>query len=150
MARKRRRTNLLEQRDPASWSLSPIDAARTDVRAVVDRRLYHPAPDFRRQGFFHHDDRRIPHETYGPVRKARVVKRAAYARDNRPLFPSDKREWRGRFGRTASASVGFRVPARVAVCVRRKVRREVIFAGGFARKGSRARRRRSWLSDVRC
>ena len=46
----------------------------------------------------------------------------------------------------------FKGPKGVMVCVRRKERREVLFAGGRAGKGIRvrARRRRNEYSDVRC
>lgn len=48
-------------------------------------------------------------------------------------------------------SVGFHAPHRVAVCVRRKERREVLFAERRTGKGSRAsRRRRDRFSDISC
>lgn len=46
--------------------------------------------------------------------------------------------------------VAFQAPKRVAVCVRRKTRREVIFAKNHAGKGSRARRSRNQWSDIKC
>lgn len=48
-------------------------------------------------------------------------------------------------------SIGFERPKQVAVCIRRKQRREVIHALGKAGAGVRRRRpRRSEYSDVRC
>lgn len=45
----------------------------------------------------------------------------------------------------------FSTPSKVAVCVRRKDRREVLFAKKRTGKGSRSfRRRRNYQSDVRC
>lgn len=44
----------------------------------------------------------------------------------------------------------FDVPRRVAVCVRRKQRREVLFAKRRTGKGSRAPRTRDYWSDVSC
>lgn len=48
-------------------------------------------------------------------------------------------------------TVGFEQPKGVAICVRRKVRREVLFAKNRSRKGAAAahRRRTEW-SDVKC
>lgn len=49
------------------------------------------------------------------------------------------------------ARLGFAVPSKVAVCVRRKQRREAIFAFGRAGKGAAAkRRRRSEFTNISC
>lgn len=45
--------------------------------------------------------------------------------------------------------IGFDVPKRVAICVRRKQRREVIIAKKLARNGGGAKHRNIW-SDVKC
>lgn len=53
---------------------------------------------------------------------------------------------------------GFQVPVGikyqsmfpVVTCVRRKIRKEVLFALGRTRKGSQGGRQRNWRSDVRC
>lgn len=47
-------------------------------------------------------------------------------------------------------SPAFVAPKRVALCVRRKTRREVILALGHGRSGSRAPRRRNQWSNVKC
>lgn len=50
-----------------------------------------------------------------------------------------------------SLRLGFAVPKRVVLCVRRKTRREVIHARGFVRKGASSRvRRRNQFSEVTC
>lgn len=50
-----------------------------------------------------------------------------------------------------SHQVQFEAPGRVIHCVRRKRRREVIFAKRKHRKGAGARRhRRTWWSNIRC
>lgn len=49
-----------------------------------------------------------------------------------------------------SLKLGFAVPSKVALCVRRKTRREVIHATGQTRKGAGARRRRNPYSNVEC
>lgn len=48
------------------------------------------------------------------------------------------------------AQVAFSQPKQVSVCIRRKARREVIFAKKHAGKGARARRARNQWSDVKC
>lgn len=53
----------------------------------------------------------------------------------------------------AEAALAFRDPARVAVCVRRQIRREVLFALSLRRhigSGRGKRRRRNWASAIRC
>lgn len=53
--------------------------------------------------------------------------------------------------RFPSLRLGFAVPEKVAVCVRRKTRKEVIFAKKVAGKGASARRRkRNPFSEIRC
>lgn len=51
---------------------------------------------------------------------------------------------------TPPSGLSFSVPRDVAVCVRRKERREVIFAQRKAGKGARSPRRRSKFSDIGC
>lgn len=47
-------------------------------------------------------------------------------------------------------NVAFSQPAKVSVCIRRKARREVLFAKNRTGKGARSRRTRSYWSDVKC
>lgn len=48
------------------------------------------------------------------------------------------------------SQIGFEDPKRVLICVRRVVRREVLFAKRKTRKGARGAKRRNYYSDVRC
>jgi len=52
------------------------------------------------------------------------------------------------------AALAFRDPARVAICVRRKIRREVLFAltphKRLIGRGAAKHRRRNWASAIRC
>ena len=76
----------------------------------------------------------------GAVRSALTVGGldAAYQKKERPA---------GRFQPPAS----FEAPRSVVICVRRKQRREVLFATRKTGKGGRARRhRRNYYSNVRC
>lgn len=71
----------------------------------------------------------------------RVVRRAAVpARLTERLYR----------GRALVGRPAFVDPRRVAVCVRRSQRREVLFATRNTGRGARAPRRRNALSDVRC
>ncbi|UDN67859.1 hypothetical protein [robinz microvirus RP_152] len=93
------------------------------VRAVDDRRFFDPA---------------------GPLRPA-----YSFGRDARRLIAKSSPVGRTR-NDTLSARVGFAVPERVAVCVRRKQRKEVIHALDRAGGGGSRRRRRNRYSDVDC
>lgn len=48
------------------------------------------------------------------------------------------------------AQIGFAVPRNVAICQRRKLRKEVMFATGAAGRGYRRKKRRNQFSQVRC
>lgn len=48
------------------------------------------------------------------------------------------------------AQVRFADPAQVAICVRRKERREVLHALRYVRKGKGGSRRRNWASKIKC
>lgn len=47
-------------------------------------------------------------------------------------------------------SVGFSAPAKVLICIRRKTRKQVLFALKRTRKGSGSRKTRNYWSDVKC
>lgn len=94
------------------------------VLAVDDRRRYDPA---------------------GPLRPA-----YSFGRDARRIIAKSSPVGSPRNDTNISARVGFAVPKRVAVCVRRQQRKEVLHA--FKRAGggvSRKRRRNEW-SNVDC
>lgn len=63
-----------------------------------------------------------------------------------PAAPSPKTHQRARL----PVSVGFAVPEKVALCVRRRTRKEVLFAKRLTAKGARGNRRRNQWSDVKC
>lgn len=112
--------------DPLDGLLTPgrlldgLDRARSLVRSIEDRRFFHPERDYR------------PALSFG--RRSSVVISSSVA------------------GRHVGvpARVRFDLPERVAKCVRRKERREVMFAKRKTRKGAGSRRRRDWWSDVSC
>lgn len=48
------------------------------------------------------------------------------------------------------SAIGFKDPDRVLICVRRKQRREVLFAKKKHRKGAGGKKRRNWYSTIQC
>lgn len=96
-----------------------------NLRVIEDRRTFHPLRELRPAlTFSRRDQRRI-------VEKAKAVP-APY----RDPFPSLK--------------LGFAVPKKVALCVRRKQRREAIFAFNKQGKGAKAPRRFNEKSRQHC
>lgn len=84
------------------------------------------------------EDRRQWHPE-GPKRPARALSRSASR-----LMPT--KSYTAAIGR----GVRFAVPGKVAICVRRERRREVLFARRQTRRGSGAPKRRNWFSAVSC
>lgn len=108
---------------PALSPLPSLSVNFSPAPVVDDRRAYHPLADYR----------------------------PALTIDGRPA-PVQRKAVTSRFkplplGREITA---FAVPKTVSVCVRRGVRREVMFAKRLTRKGSSARRSRNFLSSVSC
>lgn len=100
--------------------LSPLTSPR-DVLDLEDRRQYHPEDYYRPARSVTSEDRNVNVKT--PAKKFS------------PALP---------FG------LQFAVPDRVAVCVRRKQRREVLFAKGRGGGGRRKRPHKNWHSKVSC
>lgn len=116
-------SRLLHHRINLIMSYRPLP--RSPVRVpylapITDRRTYHPAPRFRPVTVSG-----SRHHTLAPGKKF--------------LTP---------FGVTPI--VRFEAPRKIAVCVRRKTRREVLFAQRRTGKGARSPRRRDEWSDVSC
>lgn len=123
MARRGRSVQRTSPRlvDPLLYRLPPID-----LRLYEDRRTFHPSAF-------------PPAAVIGSRAARRLVERP-------PLRPVDP--YRDPF---PSLRLGFAVPEKVVACVRRKSRREVMFAKNLRHAGSGARsRRRNSLSDIRC
>lgn len=131
MAKRRNRPG---QRDHSSIArppllpvVSPTRFERLAILEFEDRRRFRPDP-FSLPLSPRKDQRRIVERVSRPVGKANKV---------------------ARFGR--DYKLAFAVPRKVSLCVRRKQRREVMFAMRRTGKGARAvRRRRNQFSDVRC
>lgn len=146
MARKRRKSPDSHDRDEVSPSLAKADL-RTLVRAIEDRRLYHPVRVRPVRGIFTrdakvviHDNRRSKsnHLLRRKVRRVggRLIRSLRRLREVRPVFHRTRERHR------------FRVPTRVAICVRRHQRREVLFA--LKRGNGSGRKRWTEHSGVHC
>lgn len=108
-----------------AWRRSTLDSL---VRSLDDRRAFHPDDFFRPAASVFGDD-------------ARVVERASAAPSRSPKV---------KFSRPAALGFHFNVPERVAVCVRRKSRREVLFAKRRQGRGARSPKKFNYWSTVRC
>lgn len=95
---------------------------RTALQLLEDRRLFHPARDLR------------------PVR--------SFFTKPRLVIPPAKRPMRNG-AHYLPSKIGFEVPKHVAICVRRKTRKEVIIAKRVARNGGGAKHRNIW-SEIKC
>lgn len=91
---------------------------RSALQMLEDRRVFHPEGAFRR-----------PLSFSSPKRPRLVVRKA-------------------NFGSTMPSRIGFKVPKKVSLCVRRKERREVFMAKRLKR-GKGAGRRNYW-SEISC
>lgn len=100
--------------------LRALDQARAIVRAIEDRRTWHPQRALRPAGAVPRAARRLVHS----VSTARG------------FFPPSR--------------FSFAVPKKVAICVRRKTRREVLFAKRSTGKGAKSPRRRNRWSNIGC
>lgn len=132
MRRSHTYRNDYSQRDVFTPSLTKLRASFLDlevlrrrlVRLVEDRRHYDPVGDYRR---------------------ARGLSRLASA--VRLKRDSDATDHSNRLRRDVFR---FAIPEKVAICVRRKTRREVLFAERRIHSGAGARRARNYYSDVSC
>lgn len=116
---------------------SPPAALRPPARSALidDRRRWDPGD--------------TPRDAFG--RQARVVmspKAASKTRQQSDVNRKQRRTYVPPFLLREVAS--FSDPRRVMVCLRRKTRREVLFAKSKTGKGARSRKRRNQWSNVRC
>lgn len=103
---------------------------RVSLQIIEDRRRFHPLGKLAPAATYsRRDQRRI-------VEKVRAVTKQA-VRTRAPVFPA--------------SDFGFAVPDKVAVCVRRKQRREALFAKRKTGRGARAQtRRRGPFTEIHC
>lgn len=107
---------------------------RTSLMQVEDRRRYHPLGSMAPAATLsRRDQRRLVEKTQ---HVGREVRRASFDPFASWVMPA--------------AKLGFAVPKKVAVCVRRKQRREAMFATGKSGGGNSSRRRRNQFSEIIC
>lgn len=95
------------------------------VRSLEDRRTFHPLQDYR------------PARALSMHSAEVVISRRTHPHAQRnATLPRDH--------------FSFRVPAKVAICAKRQIRKEVLFAKRLTRKGAGGSRRRNYYSDVGC
>lgn len=137
MARRHRDSTTLSQRDFTTRSLATL---LTPTRLVLPRPVWLPEPapvtvPPRRVVLASGPDRR----QYRPDRSTRPPA-ATYPGAARVIASP-----------SVAASVRFTSPPHVAICIRRKARKEVLFAKQRVKQGSRRKRRnRNFWSDVHC
>lgn len=100
---------------------------------TFDNRLYHPTPSLRPVS-----DPRSASRLQIPQKSAVRPRGAVQA------SPANRRTG------TIPSKVAFSQPKQVSVCIRRKARREVLFAKMKTRKGAGSPRTRNFWSDVKC
>lgn len=120
----RNRNSNRRQRDNSSIAKSLLSP--TLLPEIEDRRLFHPQDVFR---------------------PAKGLSKGSTLLEVRPVGDRTKRAR----GMSSPETIRFSIPNHVAICVRRKRRREVLFALGKTGKGSKKfRRRRNYYSGVNC
>lgn len=126
MARRRRSRSSNDRTGREVHTLTRTDVLPlSDLRFIEDRREFHPLGDDRPAGVF-------------------------MFREARQVVPSRKRQVGKSVADLLPSGVQFNVPGEVALCVRRKRRREVMFAiRKHGRNGGR-RYRRTRHSEVSC
>lgn len=156
---RRRRREAHDDRDTPSPSLARADRQalhRVMVRSLEDRRLFHPQKEII-HGLRKRDTRIVLKRvrTIRPHRVSAVLSAVRPRRAKRMLSRLHqshvRRLSRRKNSPLSKALLRVSVPRNVAICVRRKERREVIFARGHGgSKKITRRRRRNELSNVRC
>ena len=135
--RSRRRRDLLTPMSIANPPVAPrlrpvvLSPISLPLTAFEDRRTYHPL---------------------GPQRGAVSFSGAQHGLRTVDRKTSDRFAGLRKFPSQTKALIGFDTPVHVLVCVRRKRRKEVLFAKRkTGRGGARQRRpRKNWFSNVHC
>lgn len=102
----------------------------------------------------HIEDRRSwhPKGVQAPAKSVHKAQHRLVAKPNKAPRGSAQRISEAFRARAAPpVAVGFHAPKKVVICVRRRMRKEVLFALNRTGKGAKKRKhRRSYYSDVRC
>lgn len=117
-------------RDSLLSTIDRSNSVRSTLSEVEDRRFYHPAGQFK------------------PVRSSRRFTVPTIPVGDRPRARSRARGFL--FAPAAIEVMKFKAPRSVAICVRRKSRKEVMHAMGFAGGKTSKNRRRNSNSNIWC
>lgn len=113
--------------------LAPVFSPVTSLRLYEDRRLWHPEGRYAPARSFSRSRHRLREVAPSRVSEARRSRSVS----NMSSLPVHR--------------IGFERPERVLICVRRKMRREVLFARRKTGRGVKRRRPRfNWYSKISC
>lgn len=127
---------------PGPLPLTPM--APFSLPLLEDRRQFHPEGPVRPPRSFDHYSTVKIHE---PKNRSAAKRTRTYSPSS-DLWDNPRKSTRNR--RAASQEIGFSAPDRVAICIRRKRRREVLHALRKTGRGGRVRRRLNHYSKIRC
>lgn len=123
-----------------SYSPQAVLSRNLNYPLPGDRRLYDPSGHVNAPNRYGHPHHRLVVSAYNHAKLRGEVNAGRSALSKRGL-KQNFLPW----------NVAFAEPHKVAVCIRRKMRREVMFALKLNRKGAGAgRRRRNWTSGITC
>lgn len=108
------------------------------LRSIEDRRVFHPEP-IAPARVFSGPKARITLRPPAPAKVKRSVRARNVQKMQQGLIPAMPREQHA-----------FTNPNEVMICLRRKIRREVLHALKMKRSGRGRKKRRNYHSDVRC
>lgn len=132
-SKSRRRGNTSTANVRSTSRSLPFTPDNYRLMDIEDRRLFHP------------DDTYAPSQSL-PTSRTRIITRPRrQARRSGNLNGSLPKMFQ-----PVAVVAGFRVPKKVAICIRRKMRKEVLHALRKAGKVGQKRPRRSYYSDIHC
>lgn len=155
-ARKRRKQQAVSRSEDINNISNDHVATRTNVRALEDRRTFHPQRINRLRPLasvmHHHAVLKVAEKVRNHAIRAlkSSVIRSVPRRARLRLQRKDIRSAPLQMVRGVPLRLRVSSPNNVALCVRRKERKEVLFALKLRGKGSGSRRRRNEWSNIGC
>lgn len=132
---RRENFNSFANRRLPVFHVNPVPYSSLYLRQVEDRRRFHP------EGFY------APAATIGPRWSRSLV---VSSLQKRPVQSSTRSSMRSWLPGALPSRLRFKSPERVAVCVRRSIRREVLHAFKKTGRGGQRKPRFSWHSQISC
>jgi len=142
MARNRRRNTHPDERDTSDIASDHLsELLRPSLKIKHTAPVAHPSPTKILKNTLRQIEDRRTYHPQADKRPARSLNRSQHS-----LVIRDKKT-----SPRLSHQVQFDAPKRVLICIRRKMRKEVLFAKSKTGKGARARRhQRNYYSEVTC